>query len=462
MLMRLVLLSGGSGKRLWPLSNDARSKQFLKILRDSNGKPISMVQRVWQQLTKIGLTDKTVIATGRSQQDIIYSQLGDGILTIIEPERRDTFPAIALAASYMFSQGEVSRQDILIILPVDSFVENNFFVKVQKLEDILLHSGADLAVMGVVPTFPSTKYGYILANQQRFDNGMGATYRWVHSFLEKPNENIAEKLVEQGALWNCGIFAFRLEFMLSKLREMGFSEKYSELLEQYSELPKISFDYEVVEKTEKVVVLDYDEDWKDLGTWNTLTDEIPDTINGRGIISEDSVHTHIINELNIPIVVLGCPNLIVAAGSDGILVTHREASHRVKELVVNLGGRPMYEERRWGWYRVLDYTIYPEGVVVLTKHIALKEGKNLSYQYHQFRREVWTITRGEGEFALDGRLKTVRTGDVLEIPVGAKHGIKATKELEFIEVQSGSQLVEEDIIRLCMSWEDVKKVVKLT
>ncbi len=458
--MRLVLLSGGSGKRLWPLSNDARSKQFLKVLRDAAGNPVSMVQRVWQQLTAVGLADSAVIATGRAQVDMIHSQLGSDIRVIVEPERRDTFPAIALAASYLHSLAGAAREDVMMVLPVDPYVEDRFFQRARQLEAALADSGADLALMGVVPSFPSTKYGYIIPEFAESSTGAGdgAGFRRVSAFREKPDEETARALMEQGALWNCDIFAFRLDFVLARLREMGFSEDYPELMEQYSELPKNSFDYEVVEKTGRIVVVDYDGEWKDLGTWNTLTDEMPEAVSGRGILSADSVRTHVLNELDIPVAVLGCTDLIVAAGPDGILVTHREASPRVKELVGDLNGRPMYEERRWGWYRVLDYTSFPDDREVLTKRIAVKAGKNLSYQQHRFRSEIWTVIRGEGEFALAGVIRPVRAGDVLEIPAGIRHGILASTDLEFIEVQAGSQLVEEDIVRVCMSWEEVREM----
>lgn len=453
-LMHLVLLSGGSGKRLWPLSNDARSKQFLKVLKDEDGKPQSMVQRVWKQLASVGLSDKVVIATGRAQVDMINSQLGTGPKIILEPERRDTYPAIALATSFIKTVQGAAPNDVITVLPVDPYVETSFFSRIKILEEALKKSAADIALIGVVPSFPSTKYGYIIPeNHMEIDRN---DFMRVSSFKEKPEEEIARELMSKGALWNCGIFAFRVKFLLKHLEEKGFSTQYDELLEQYSELPKISFDYEIVEKTNKIVVIDYNGDWKDLGTWNTLTDEMKNPIKGKGILSKDCINCHLINELEIPVAVLGCQNIIVAASPDGILVTQRDASPRVKELVGKFDGRPMYEERRWGWYRVLDHTTFPDGHEVLTKRIAVKAGKNLSYQYHLHRSEIWTVISGTGMFAIDGRILPVKAGDVLEIPVGRRHGIKANNDLEFIEVQTGSQLIEEDIKRVCMSWEEIE------
>ncbi|MGB8956076.1 MAG: sugar phosphate nucleotidyltransferase [Tumebacillaceae bacterium] len=452
--MKIVLLSGGSGKRLWPLSNDARSKQFLKVLEDSEGQFVSMVQRVWGQLEQVGLAEYSVVATSKTQIDMIQSQLGTELPVIVEPERRDTYPAIALAASYLHSVGNVGQDEVVAILPVDSFVEDRFFTKVSELEQLLDKTGADLALVGVTPTYPSAKYGYIVpaADQESEE------YIRVGRFQEKPSEAAAEDLIANKALWNCGVFAFRLGQMIELLEARGLPTDYQELLARYVELPKISFDYEVVEKAAHVVALAYDGYWKDLGTWNTLSEEMATQQIGKNVVSSECTNTHIINELDTPIVVLGINNAVVAASPDGILVSDKMASQRMKEHVSGFDMRPMFEERRWGWYRVLDHAFYEDGAEVLTKRIGVSAGKNLSYQLHYKRAEVWTIIRGEGEFVLDDVIYHVKPGDVLEIPVQAKHGIKATTDLEFIEVQTGAPLIESDIVRLCMTWEETVAV----
>ncbi|MFX3660517.1 MAG: sugar phosphate nucleotidyltransferase, partial [Ectobacillus sp.] len=341
--MKLVLLSGGSGKRLWPLSNDARSKQFLKVLENKNGELQSMVQRVWEQLGNVGLADSAVIATSKSQVDMIQSQLGQDVPIIIEPMRRDTFPAIALASVYLYSVEGIRLDEVVAVLPVDPYVEDRFFHRVKDLEETVLASGADLALIGVEPTYPSAKYGYIVPASKSSDSG----YLRVSHFTEKPTEEKAAELIKQGALWNCGVFAFKLDYMISLLKEKGLPIQYEELLKQYERLPKISFDYEVVEKTKHIVVLPYDGYWKDLGTWNTLTEEMATEQIGKGIIA-DSENTHLINELDIPVTVLGVSNAIVAVSPDGILVADKEKSPKIKELVNDFDQRPMYEERRWG------------------------------------------------------------------------------------------------------------------
>jgi mannose-1-phosphate guanylyltransferase len=449
--MRLVLLSGGSGKRLWPLSNDTRSKQFLKVLESRNEEKQSMVQRVWEQLKVTGLADSSVIATSKMQRDMIYSQIGVDIPLIIEPERRDTFPAIALAGSYLFSVKNVSEDEVVVILPVDPYVADGFFEKVKELESVLLDTKADLALVGVKPTYPSAKYGYIVPK-----NGLeGESYFTVNNFTEKPSEETAQTLIQMNALWNCGVFAFKLKYLIDILDQKGLPIHYTKLESEYKNLPKISFDYEVVEKANHIVAVPYDGYWKDLGTWNTLTEEMATSQIGKGILSDDTINTHLINELDIPVTVLGVKDVVVAASPDGILVSDKASSPRIKELIGNIDQRPMYEERMWGWSRVLDYAKYDDGNEMVTKRICIHEGKNSSYHYHNLRDEVWTIVRGEGELALDDYITRVKAGDIIHLPAGKKHGIKGLSELEFIEVQTGIGISDEDFTRIYFTWEDV-------
>jgi len=451
--MKLVLLSGGSGKRLWPLSNDTRSKQFLKVLESKEGQNESMVQRVWSQIEAVGLGKSTVIATSKMQRDMIHSQVGTDIPLIIEPERRDTFPAIALAAAYLHSEEKVSEDEVVVVLPVDPYVNDAFFERVKELEAVLQSSDADLALMGVKPTYPSSKYGYIVPRGQ-----VNADEHFtVERFTEKPSEEAAEELINLHALWNCGVFAFKLGYLLEILREKELSLEFNDLEKRYQDLPKISFDYEVVENAKHIVALPYEGYWKDLGTWNTLTEEMATVQIGKGILTEDSTNTHLVNELDIPVTVVGVKDVIVAASPDGILVSDKASSPKIKELIADYNNPPMYEERTWGWSRVLDYAKYDENHEMVTKRICILEGKNSSYHYHSLRDEVWTIVRGEGELALDDSITRVKAGDIIHLPAGKKHGIRAINELEFIEIQTGSGISDKDFVRLLFKWDDVVK-----
>lgn len=448
--MKLVLLSGGSGKRLWPLSNDARSKQFLKVLENERGEMESMVQRVWGQIKSAGLADSAVIATSKVQVEILQNQLGS-VPIIVEPERRDTFPAIALAASYLYSQ-KVSLDETVCILPVDPYVDDRFFDRIRDLEQALQTSGANLALMGVNPTYPSSKYGYIVPEA----DGGGEDFKRVARFTEKPSEDRAERLIEQGALWNCGVFAFNLGYMMDHLLRHGLPMQYEDLLARYATLEKISFDYAVVEKEDKIAAISYDGYWKDLGTWNTLTENMGLKQIGKGTISDDSLNTHLINELDIPVTIIGMSDAIVAVSPDGILVSDKATSPRVKDMV-EAGQRPMYEERRWGWYRVLDYSKFEDGTEVLTKRIGLNAGQNLGYRKHMHRADTWTIISGEGILVKDGSIKPVKAGDVVTIEPGTYHCLKAFRNMEYIEVQKGVVVQEEDFEEMFSSWQDIER-----
>lgn len=451
--MKIILLSGGSGKRLWPLSNNSRSKQFLKVLENDNSERESMIQRVWGQLKAVGLAKSAVIATNKSQVNIIQSQLGECVEMIVEPARRDTYPAIVLAAAYLSSVKQASLNEVVVVVPVDSYVNKQFFDFVKNLEEVLRETEANLALVAVSPSYPSERHGYIIPEPKQD----GHDFIKVSYFKEKPMKQQAQELIAKQSLWNCGIFAFKLGYVLSGLEQKGLPIDYLELKNKYTVLPEISFDYEVVEKARDVIALRYEGEWKDLGTWNSLTEEIQTPIIGNGVLSEGCWGTHLINELDSPIIVVGLSNIIVAASPDGILVSDKKASPIIKDMVKDISQRPMFEERRWGWYRVLDHVKYENGHEVLTKRIGILAGKNLSYQVHYQRSEIWSISNGEGEFALNDVIYKVKPGDVLRIPVGVKHGICANTDLEFIEVQTGSQLIEEDIIRIFMTWAEVTR-----
>lgn len=450
--MQLILLSGGSGKRLWPLSNNVRSKQFLPLLEKEDGTFESMVQRVVRQASESGLTNNITLATNASQVDIITNQLGDTVSVVTEPERRDTFPAIALAASYLKLAKGCPDDEVVVIMPCDPYTEAGYFKTIGKIVECVNENVAELVLMGIQPTYPSEKYGYVVPDAKGTD-GLNASKK-VSRFTEKPTVEVAKELLAQNAYWNGGVFAFRLGYMMSIVCKYIQSDSFEDIRNRYSEFPKISFDYEVAEKAKSVAVVPFSGEWKDLGTWNTLTDELHTSVIGNAVMGIHCENTHVINELQNPIYVDGLKDVVVAACPDGILVCSKEHSEEIKKSVENLTPRPMYEERRWGTYRVLDDSYYADGRHSLTKSISLKEGKNISYQIHQHRSVTWTFVEGEGIFVLDGKEQRVKAGDTVVIPVGHWHAIKALNELTFIEVQCGNPLVEEDIERSEWVWRE--------
>lgn len=445
--MHLILLSGGSGKRLWPLSNDVKSKQFLKVLPGPKGKHESMVQRVYRQLQEVGGWDSITVAAGATQKDQLELQLGDEVNIVIEPERRDTFPAIALACSYLHSEKGVGLDEAIAVLPVDPFVELDYFKNIAKFGELIQENPKALVLMGATPIFPSEKYGYIVPKSK--DNISEVEY-----FKEKPDTIAAQALIDKGALWNCGVFGLKIGYIAEILDEKYGIEKldYQYMLDSFADLTKTSFDYEVVERADKITVLRYEGQWKDLGTWETLTEEMEFSISGKARADNCCQNIHVINELEIPIITMGIKDAVVVASRDGILVAEKGETMRLKEFISDFTSRPMHEKKRWGEYEVIEHTAYEDGAEALTKKLYLLKDRQISYQYHHHREEVWTIIRGEGLLYLDDKKINMAAGDVVKISEGQKHGILALTNLEIIEVQLGNPLIEEDIVRLEMEW----------
>ncbi len=446
--MKIILLSGGSGKRLWPLSNDARSKQFLKLLEAPSGEFESMVQRVDRQIKESGIEATLTVATSISQYDSIVNQLGHAVDVVTEPERRDTFPAIALSASYLLKAKECSRDEVVVVMPSDSYVESGYFTSIAKMVKAVQSGCADMVLMGITPTEPSTKFGYIVPDAQV----EGCDHIMVNRFTEKPNEEVAVELLKQNAFWNGGVFAFKLGYIADIVERYIQAESFEEVRARYGEFPKISFDYEVVEKAQSVALVPYSGAWSDLGTWNSLTEKIASTEIGNVVTDEQCRNTHIVNETDLPIVCLGAEDMVVAASPDGILVSKKESSVNLKSYADKFTARPMYEERRWGSYRVMGHEHFEDGFNALTKLLCLKKGCNISYQYHNKREEIWTFVDGDGQLVIDGDIINVSRGYVAHIKAGQKHAVRAITDLQIIEVQSGTDLVEEDIIRLDWEW----------
>lgn len=326
--MKIILLSGGSGKRLWPLSNDIRSKQFLQVLESPDGRKESMIQRVVRQIHSTGHADGIVVATGEAQKEYVRAQLGRQIGIVTEPCRRDTFPAIALSCSYLASEG-TSADEPVIVMPCDTYADDAYFETVCRMADAVRAGAAELVLMGITPTYPSEKYGYIvpMKGAAAIDNAIP-----VARFTEKPDEKTAELLLKEGALWNGGVFAFRLGYLMEIVKKYMPGRDFAQVHANYGEFPKISFDYEVVEKAGSVAVVPYTGEWRDLGTWNTLTEKLPGATSGTATL-HDCENTHVVNELGIPVIGLGLKDVVIVVSPEGILVSDKSASEQLKKLL---------------------------------------------------------------------------------------------------------------------------------
>lgn len=428
--MKIILLSGGSGKRLWPLSNNVRSKQFLKLLPSHDGMQESMIQRVVRQIFESGITDSITIATGDSQLDQIRNQLGDEVNVVTEPARRDTFPAIALAATYL-REHNTPPDEPIVVMPCDVFTEKGYFTTIDKMAKGIQDGIADLILMGITPSVPSAKFGYIVPASSTPDN-WGAVP--VKRFFEKPKLELAIELIEQDAFWNGGVFAFRLDYLMSIIDKYTHNFTFPELRNQFDKLPKISFDYEVVEKADSIAMIPYRGMWKDLGTWDTLTEQFHKSTMGNSILSPNSSSTHIINELDVPIVCVGTNNLIVAASPDGILVTNRENSNDIKDYVADIDLPPMFEEGNWGNSKILSIISLGEDKSAITKQVHLK--KDRIYECHALSgmRRTLNFIDGEAIIEVDKTEYKISHGEVINIQDDQRATIKSITPVDIIEI----------------------------
>lgn len=436
--MNIILLSGGSGKRLWPLSNDIRSKQFIKIFKTENGDYESMVQRVYRQIRAMDETATVTIATSKTQVSAIHNQLSENVNVCVEPTRRDTFPAIALATAYLHDVLGVSRDDSVVVCPVDPYVNEDYFAAVKRLSDMAKEGSSNLVLMGIEPTYPSEKYGYIIPGDKEEVSP-------VVAFKEKPDLQKAKEYLSQGALWNGGVFAYRLSYVLKKTEELiGFSD-YQKLFDGYKDLNKISFDYAVVEKEPDIQVLRFGGQWKDMGTWNTLTEAMEEPSIGEVMMNESCENVHVVNELDVPVLCMGLKNMVVSASAEGILVSDKEQSSYIKPFVDKISQQIMFAEKSWGSFRVLD--VEEESMTI---KVILNPGHKMNYHSHEHRNEIWNVIAGNGKAILDGREQTVKPGDVLYMPAGCRHTIIADTELKVIESQLGRDITVQDKIKYPM------------
>jgi mannose-1-phosphate guanylyltransferase len=327
--LNIILLSGGSGKRLWPLSNDIRSKQFIKFFKRENGEYESMVQRVYRQIKAVDKDASITIATSKSQVPSIHNQLGNAVSISLEPCRKDTFPAITLATAYLVDVLKINPEEAVVVCPVDPYVEDSYFEKFKDLVAEAEKDKANLVLMGIEPTYPSEKYGYIIPETKDDISP-------VKEFKEKPTATVAEQYIRRGALWNGGVFAYKLSYMMAKAHELIDFTDYEDLFSKYDTLTKISFDYAVVEHEKSISVVKYCGQWKDIGTWNTLTESMSEQIVGKGVIDDRSTGVHIINELDIPVLVMGLHDVVISVSPEGILVADKKESSYIKPYVDKL------------------------------------------------------------------------------------------------------------------------------
>lgn len=426
--MNIILLSGGSGKRLWPLSNDIRSKQFIKFFKTEDDEYESMVQRVYRQIKKVDSDATVTIATSKAQVSAIHNQLGEEAGISVEPCRRDTFPAIALATAYLLDEMHIAPSESVVVCPVDPYVEDSYFEVLKTLSEQADKGEANLVLMGIEPTYPSEKYGYIIPEST-------GPITMVKTFMEKPTVAVAEECIAQGALWNGGVFAYKLGYVMQKAHELIDFTDYQDLFDKYETLQKISFDYAVVEHEPKIQVIRFGGTWKDLGTWNTLTEAMGEPVIGKGKMNDRCSGVHIINEMDVPVLAMGLHDVVISASPEGILVSDKEQSSYIKPFVDKFEQQIMFAEKSWGDFKVIDVE-----KTSMTIKVTLNSGHRMNYHSHKNRDEVWVVISGEGKTIVDGMEQKVKAGDVITMSAGCRHTVMADTELKLIEVQLGEDI----------------------
>ena len=473
-----VILSGGSGTRLWPLSRESYPKQFLAL--DSRTKK-TLLQKTYERLLGLKGLENPILICNKDHRFIVAEQFRE-INTnpqaiILEPEGRNTAPAIAVAALQAISLG---KDPFLLILAADHLIENIVeFQKVIQSAKTYANQGR-LVTFGIVPTCAETGYGYIEAKELPSEEGQ-ITGLEINKFIEKPNKNIAEKLIKDSRYtWNSGMFLFKASSIINELEKFSPEiinycktaiEKDVEDLdflrlesESFKKCPKISLDVAVMEKTKLGTVLPLNVGWNDIGSWKSLWDvseknDDGNYITGR-VIAEISKNCYLKSEQRL-IVGIGIENLIVVDTSDAILVANRDQSQNIGNIVKSLIASDFPEGkmhrkiyRPWG-----NYTTIVEGNRWLVKLIEVKPNASLSLQMHHHRAEHWVVVNGTALIEKNGEKKLLSENESTFIPLGCKHRLSnpGKMKLELIEVQSGTYLDEEDIVRFEDSYGRINK-----
>ncbi|WP_379153634.1 sugar phosphate nucleotidyltransferase [Paenibacillus sp. sgz5001063] len=428
--MHTIFLCGGSGQRLWPLSGRIRSKMFLDLLPAPDGGTESMIGRVCRQLEQAGLGQSALFVTHKDQLALTQRHTRGRYPVIGEPYKRGTFTAAALGALYLYSTGKAKPEDTLCVAPADMYADDGFFRLFHQFTDILAESQAELVLLGTRPAHPSDQYGYIVPGK-----AVAKRYSPVVSFEEKPDTSVAKELIRHNALWNCGIFAFQLGFMLSHLQQMGLPTEPAAFTDLYPGLPVRSFDKEIAEHSNKSVVLKHEGEWLDLGSWGSLSGQLAQTVIGAGGMWGECRNTHIVNELDIPLHVIGVSGVVAVSGPEGILIARKEEANAIKEIIQDVTAESRYGETEWGSYTVLDRTPCGKGLVITLK-LSLLPGQTMSEQLCGHSGTCWLILSGEGEFLLNGLATEAQPGGILTISRGDSYGITAFTAMKLMEIRT--------------------------
>ena len=452
--MKVIILAGGGGTRLFPLSRTCFPKQFLKL-----GGEKSLLGQTLSRFLPVAKAEDIVVVTNKEYVHHVEAELSScglqGVHIILEPVGRNTAPAIALAAQYCRDVMGASDDEVMFVTPSDHIIrKSDLFIKAVRQGEQAAQE-QKVVTFGIKPNQPETGYGYIEAGE-KYGEGYVVT-----SFKEKPDEATAREYVAAGRYyWNSGMFAFTVGHIMAELQEHQpdiyglLSQGYEEALDKFADMPNISIDYAVAEKSQQVVTIPLTAYWNDIGSWDAIYDVLDKDEAGNAVkgdcLTLDCANTLMLGHDRL-IAGIGLEDLLVVETDDVIIVAKRGESQKVKELVGELKKRGRREAdehttmyRPWG-----SYTVLGEGPGYKMKKIVVNQGARLSLQMHYHRSEHWIVTGGTAKVTLGDEVKIVHENESIFIPLSTKHRLEnpGRLPLEIIEVQNGKYLEEDDIVR---------------
>ena len=452
-----LILAGGSGSRLWPLSRELYPKQLLSIQNAE-----SLLQSTFLRLKECISSENIISMTGVKHLSNVKYQLSTitkNPVVLSEPLSRNTAPAIVLGTKYI---SEKDKGDpVILVVPSDHKIEDaKAFAQTVKEGEEIAENGY-IVTFGIKPTYPETGYGYINITNVPVKKG----YK-VNRFVEKPNSELAEKYIQDGSyFWNSGIFMFKASVLLDeakkyapdiydKLKNFDFTKNSEIPYMEFEKMPNISIDYAIMEKSDKIALVQLKSDWNDLGSWKSIYDVSKKDKDGNvkigHVLDEGSKNSFVYSSSKL-VATIGLEDIVLVETEDAILACKADKSQDVKKIfdklkqqndTTHLVHKTVY--RPWGYYTVLG-----QGKGFLTKMIHVNPGQKLSVQSHNHRSEHWVVLEGKAKVILEGKEMILSPGHSVDIAVKAIHSLQNPfdEELKIVEVQKGDLLIEEDIIR---------------
>ncbi|RAI10975.1 MAG: mannose-1-phosphate guanylyltransferase/mannose-6-phosphate isomerase [Candidatus Melainabacteria bacterium] len=445
-----VILAGGSGSRLWPLSRELYPKQLLNLCAEK-----SLLQSTFEMLNKFIPASEIISVTNSKHQANVKMQLGDlceSPVILAEPLSKNTAPAIAICVKYILETSD--KDETILVVPSDLLIKENEKFKQTVISAQKYVDEGKIVTFGIKPTYPETGFGYI----HSVDNK-------VTKFTEKPdNETVLTYLKDENYYWNSGIFMFKVSTIMKELethcpdimnilQNIKCSDNKISFTE-FDKMPNISIDYALMEKSDNIAMVELQSDWKDLGSWKSIYEVSPKDENNNvfvgHVLDKDSKNSFVYSSSKL-VATIGLEDTIVIETEDAILACKKDKTQEVKQIYETLkqqhdGTQKVHKTvyRPWGFY-----TVIAEGKGFQTKIIHVNVGQKLSVQSHNHRSEHWVVLSGMAKVVLEGKDHILSPGHSVDIPIKAIHSLQNPfeEDLEIIEVQKGDILSEDDIIR---------------